>query len=252
MNSRQTFRRKQAGLSMPEIMLGLALIAIVTAGGLVAYNEVAPRARVNTLMAGMNPALVDITQFVQFRFQHGQAAVTSGPSGAGVWGIGLQPDGRFTICPTITAMAQCTTPCTWGGTPAMCGGGGLAGNINYVQFGDMPTFRLDDGAYDADADIEWYIPIGANDAIEVGFAVAPASNAAPFGAGNGDFSRCGAANIHAAYLVLAVESEAVCENLWTQIQNAEVISQAWCESDYAGFGANTDGEAAVLACVPAL
>ena len=241
------FRQRQDGLTMPEIMLGLAMIAIVTAGGVVAFNQVAPRVRVNTIMAGVTPAMIDVTQFIQFSYSPGAAAAApvSGPTNG--WGVGTPAITAAAICPSLEQVA-CVAPCAWNAGTTTCNSAAPAGNFNYIQFENMATFRREDGGYDTDADLEWFIPIGANDAIEVAFAVQPVANE-PFGAGNGDFTRCGTATDHALYMIFAAESDGVCENLWSAVGRLDAVSQSWCEVDFV-LPANVDGEAAVLACVP--
>ena len=241
-------RKRQRGLSLPEIMLGLSLIAVVTASGIIAYNQVAPRVRVNTLMAGLNPAMVDVTQFIQFRYQFGQAEATSGAGATGGdWGASVVPDGGAGgVCSTASALtatdcAGLVPPGTWTAVQPQ-------GNPNYVQFGNMPTFQMGEGQYDTDTIAEWHVPVGSSVGVEVAFQINGTGSTNQFA--DESFARCGPVADNAVYMIFAVESGAVCETLWTQIQGVETVSQAWCDVDY-DFSTftNTDGEAAVHACI---
>ena len=72
---------REAGLSMPEIMLGLSVLAIVAAAGITAYNNVQPRVRANTLYSGLQGFMVDAAQYLsQYHSEENEAALTNNAS----------------------------------------------------------------------------------------------------------------------------------------------------------------------------
>ena len=254
----KTEKDRQVALTMPEIMLGLALIAVVTAGGVLAYQQVAPRVVVNNMMAGLNPFATDVAQWRELYYTqtpHGlpRGAATASESSATGWGTGTAATAQTFTCTSITTTpalcvsAGCATctPTGVGVTTCACGAGTNPMDPNYSRLARIPSLILGDGTYDVDTDLEWHVPYG-DDGVEVAFAVNPDSST-PFGTNNGDFAQCGAAANHALLLKFAVESQAICENLSVNFERYAFVSQAWCGAD-AALGA-ADGDVAMLACV---
>ena len=249
-------RYRQRGLTIPEVMLALSLLAIGVAGSLLAYNNIEPRVRSSHIMGELYPVLGDLSQFAAQTYRPrpfgltGAAAETISATSAG-WGPGTPSNTTMPLtCGTapINTVGTCSSApgCTW--VAGTCGGVFSAGNPNFVRVGNIPRVQLSDGAYDLDADAEWHLPIGDNAAIDFAFALAPASNE-PFGSGNGNFVQCGDFSDQAVMFIMAVESAPVCENLWSSINGMPTVSAAWCEVDFVfPAGTNPDGEAAVLGC----
>ena len=235
-------------------MLALGVIAMITVGSVAAYNEITPRVRASSLLGSMQPALVDLSTFAVQTYMPRPYGLTGAAvetlSAPGGWGTGTPSNAVLPLtCGTapLNTVGTCTSApgCTWAG--GACGGAFSGLNPNAIRVGNIPTLRLADGIYDLDADVEWHIDLGDGDGMDVAFALAPASDQ-PFGIGS-DFARCGGFANQAIMFIVAVESDAVCENLWPGLDRLPRVSAAWCEADFAfPAGTSPDGEAAVLAC----
>ena len=234
MNSRQIsnplrspHRRKQAGMTMPEIMLGLALIAIVTASGIVAYNEVAPRVAANRIMAGINGFVVDVTQYLT-EYHSDQPGNTPESTAAGTiekdW-MGMADIPELTIaCAALSDHPNCTVI----GTAIM------VANPNLLRFANMPSLRFGEGAYDEDGDAEWHIPISVNEALELQFSIVPDNQ--PFGQAIAEWAVCETHNLTtrpdtAVAVQIAIESRAICDNLAQGFARYDAVQQAYCLDD---------------------
>ena len=238
------------GVSLPDVMLALAITAVFTTGGVLAYNNIAPRVEANRIMGGLYGWLEETSQFVRSHYTPRPYGIVTRANVTNVvaWGNGNPP-----TVPTITPdAARCNGP----GSPwAGCTGAGTGTpaaqlDPNLVRFANMASMRLGDSTYDADADSEWHIEIGSDRAVELAFVLTPS---APAVANVGDFSRCGLPDASAVFVSFAIASTPVCESLAVSLGNIPVIGAAWCEATNPFAGSThpgIDGDVALLACVP--
>lgn len=252
--------KRQSGMTMPEIMLALSLIAIVTAGGIVSYGEVMPRVTANNLAAGLNGFLVDTVQYVQQNHTDqpgGQAEANS--ESIKNWDAATTGaiDDLSVTC-TATGVPHPNCPATLGTI-----------NIpspNLQRFANMPSLRFGEGAYDQDNVAEWHIPVSANNALEVAFSIVP-QNDNPFGGGGTNaaatFAPCPIDNAAtlpdtAVALQIVLDDKRVCDNLAQAVARMDHVHQAWCLDDEtdpqvipADFGtvANRVGAVALNICL---
>ena len=248
------FRQRQDGLTMPEIMLGLSLIAVVSIGAITAYNQVAPRVAGNNLLSGMNAFLVDAAQYTgQFHTDQpsGQpeASVSGNAGNLKDWGGTAVVD---TITITCTAANVPHPDCTAAGVPAAW----AVPNPNVLRLVNMPSLRHGDGAYDQDPVAEWHIPISDNVAIEVAFEVIPDNGLSAQGVGI-----WGVCPINdnptlpdtALVVQAALDNKATCDYVAQAIERMDHISNAWCLDNETNpvapaLGANTNGDVALNMC----
>jgi len=237
-------------MTMPEIMLGLALIAIVTASGIVAYNEVAPRVAANRIMAGMNGFVVDVTQYLTEYHSDQPAGVAEATASGAIQKLWA---GDATI-------PELTIPCTLVTDHAACMVAGMpemVANPNLLRFANMPSLRFGEGAYDEDGDAEWHVPISTNEALDLQFDIIPTGMA--LGQTAAEWASC---ETHdnptrpdtAVAVQFAIESRAVCDNLAQAFARYDAVQQAYCLDDESNpplataIPANKDGDVALNVC----
>lgn len=251
---------REAGLSMPEIMLGLSVLAIVAAAGITAYNNVQPRVRANTLYSGLQGFMVDAAQYLaQYHSEVDEGSLAGNASNEKTWAAA-----------TDAAVADITIACTGAGTPHPGCTSGTPGtpvnenfpNPNMQRWTSLPSLRFGDDAYDEDTDAEWHIPVGGSDAIEVAFEIMPAAGSTT-GLGStatasaNVWDACtitNAAGEDTAVLVeMAIETKDVCDNLSQMVNRLDHVQSATCYDDEtdpdleaAHFVARTDEQEALM------
>ena len=222
---------REAGLSMPEIMLGLSVLAIVAAAGITAYNNVQPRVRANTLYSGLQGFMVDAAQYLsQYHSEEEETTLSTAPVNRKEWDGADATPGTFTCSGGATLSALETA------VGCVAGTAGTVVNPNMQRVISMPSLRFGDDTYDEDAIDEWHVPVGGNDAVEVALAILPPiggnSPLGRTGAGTDLWDACtivNAAGEDTAVLVeMAIESKAVCDNLSQMVSRLDHVQSATC------------------------
>ena len=229
---------REAGLSMPEIMLGLSVIAIVAAAGITAYNNVQPRVRANSLYAGMQGFMVDAAQYLtQYHSEENETALTGNASNRKTFAA---TSGGTGTPATNAAIADITITCT---TAAACPNGSTSGtqvvpNPNMQRWTSMPSLRYGDSRYDEDVLPEWHIPIDSNTAVEVAFEIMPADSTASDLKAGGSGDLWGACTIDeggtpgapdtAVLVEMAIEEKDTCDNLAQMVDRLAHVQSALC------------------------
>ena len=231
-NHRTDARRKQRGITMPEAMLGLAIIAIVTSAGIVAYNQVVPRTTANTYYAGLQGFMVDTMSYLvnYHTDQPGGLSEANAAKSSNVkaW---TSVDGKVE---DISVTCSVAAPCPNGNTT----GTQSFANPNMQRLVNMPSLRFGDGTYDEDSVAEWHIPISANQALEVAFATIPKGSSdkcAPGLSTNEStlWDKCECVDTASAsdtplLVQIAIDDKAVCDSLAQSVARMEHVAQAFC------------------------
>ena len=215
---------------MPEIMLGLALIAVVTAGGIVAFNQVQPRVAANNIMSGFNAFNVDMVRYLTeyHTDRPGNQTEALAQAMARVPFVAAGADQVDTIpsavgtCAANMAMTACAAVvpgCSWNAMGMSCDGT-PAVDPNGLRFAGLPSLRYGDGGYDEDDDEEWHIPISANAALELQFEIIPSTT--PFGHDAADWANCPLQDTTgvpdtAVAVQVDFDNKAVCDNVATAL-----------------------------------
>lgn len=227
--------RRQLGVTMIELMFGLAIAAGVVVGGVTAYNAVEPRMTANNLFAAMQGFMVDVAQYLEVYHQETpggipEASFSGGTSGAKTLGGATAADNTL---PVYSWTCTTTNPCPDGSTT----GTQNAPNPNLQRFTSMPSIRHGQGTYDDDGEAEWHIATGSGGGIDIGFSILPAAAfAQDFGFGTLNatyFPGCTSVTDAtrpdtAVAVVMPVRDLAVCDNLSTSVERLDHVGGASC------------------------
>ena len=231
---------RQRGVTMIEAMLGLAVIAAVTVGGIITYNAVAVRVEANNIASGLQAFMSDTLQYLNNYHTEqpgGLPETTAQGKTVKEWQSAGGTAGTAAIPPINPGCTNAGTPhsfCIGSGDPA------TIPNPNALRFANIPSLRHGDGNYDEDAHAEWHIPYGSNSAVEISFSIIPTHSAtgpAPtgnFGAAT-EWANCassdGVGPDTAVAARLAIESKEVCDNLAQQLSRYDHVNAAYCLDD---------------------
>ena len=231
---------KQRGLSMPEIMLGLALIAVVVAGGIIGYNEVQPRVVANNYQAGLNGFFVDIAQWRTTSYTPQPNGNTRAQSVSEKDWAGTAAIDQFSI--TCTANGVPHPDCV--GTTALS-----VPDPNLAAFSRIPALRHWDSP-DDDSTAEWSVRVSDNIHLEVAWVLVPdGSVVTAEGPSNTAWDTACENTTAAAWVTVALEERlAVCEALSVSAARMDHVSTAWC-SELTSGTTGRDGDIGLHLCV---
>lgn len=220
--------RRQLGLTMIELMFGLAIAAAVTIGGVIAYNNVQPRVTANNMFAAMQGFMVDVAQYLEQYH-------TEQPNGLPENVAAGTSEKTWTDTAAIADISyQCTAANTPAGTNCTCGTYPCnvnSPNPNLTRWQNMPSISFSDGGYDEDTTDEWHIPRGQGEATEISWSIIPDGDGAHGAAA--EWAVCETGNVAgpadtAVAVSLALDDMAVCQNLSQSIARMDHVNQAFC------------------------
>ena len=257
---------KQRGVTMIEAMLGLTVIAVVTAAGIVMFQTVSVRTEAQRYTNGLTPLVVDLAEYLDSHHNanifglENVLQVTQKAANISTW--------NSATFPGLTA-GQCTLPANTCGNGSQacnatrCGpSGGIwyasgAANPLMLRIANLPSIQFKDDIYDDDTNPEWMVAIGNREAVELRWIIEPDDGDA---LGNGNIDPCPITNNLAkpdtaiAFQILFPNKD-VCDATAKSLGRFDHISSAFChDSDTkstwkAGFtGNDPDGNAAMFLC----
>ena len=223
----------ERGATLVELMLAMAVIAIVAVGGLMAFGEVRDRAVGGNLFNGSQGLHVDVLSYLTDYHTDTPSGMTEGAAEG-------QANSRQTLgtaqSATVPQVNPGNTQCTAVDVPwTGCSGSGAGSvtqtvpNPNRLRFQNMPSLSFGDGEYDEDIANEWYVPFGTN-GLEIGFDIIPDNT--PFGQGSGVWNHCTFSSTTGTDVAVAVQIAfdglGICNNYAQRTAQLDHVQDAIC------------------------
>ena len=250
----------ERGISLIEVMASLAVIGLVTAGGIIAYNTATDRAEANNLASGLQGFMVDMAEYLAQHHQDSYPGFTE-----------AQMQGAADTAGNVKAWED-----NWGSTAASAAqrsdsvvnlGAGTpppVTNTNMIRLANLPTLRHFDGP-DQDVDDEWSIVLSESRALDTSFVLVPGIVARGVGVAVGGLRQVSSSTFcptpadnslpdTAAIFEIILDDIDVCNGVANRLSRYESVNNAWCKDDdtnppwrHAG-GNPPDGDAGLYIC----
>ena len=260
--------RKQRGVTMIEAMLGLTVIAVVTAAGIVMFQTVSVRTEAQRYTNGLTPLVVDLAEYLDSHHNanvfgpENNLQVVGKAGNLAVWNAAAMPNIGAAMCSNVGALA-CGTAGNTACTAANCATGPGTSyattdkNPLMLRIANLPSIQFKDGIYDDDDDPEWNVSVGSREAVELRWVVEPDTNAA---LGGTMITPCPITNnldkpdTAVAFQILFPNKD-VCDATAKSLGRFDHVSNAFCHDEdtdtnwNSGFtGGDADGSAAMFLC----
>ena len=216
---RTTGRKKALGITMIEAMFGMAVLAVATVAGVIAFGEVSSRQSANALLAGMQGFNVDARLYLD-SFHDNTLGNSATPVGWSATSIAAAPP-KYTCLFDAAAVGSALSsgqPSDCPSTKSATAANNEIDNPNVARLFNFPSVAIADS--DGDGVDDLHIAYGNNDAIRMGMVVSPTVLTDLSGANmGGDWGHCNitttatAPNPVAFALQLAVEDDDVCNHM---------------------------------------